>query len=282
MRPLWKGSISFGLVSIPVSLYPGTQRKASVDLDMLRDSDHSKIHYKRVAEADGKEVPYEHIVKGYEYEKGQYVVLTPEDYERVAIKSNQTIDIREFVNLEEIEPQFFETPYYLEPDKRAAKAYQLLRQVLMETGLAGIAKVVIRPPREHLAVLRPFEDILMLETLHFADELRSPKDVNAPSAAVGQKEMNMARTLVQSMESKWEPDKWKDDYRECLMKVIEEKIKSGDKKSPRTAHKPSGKTSKVIDLVSLLQQSLGEAEKSTRGGKRAKRRTAGHAKRKAA
>src|SRR3954470_21870758 len=216
MRPLWKGSISFGLVNIPVSLYPGTQRKATVDMDMLRDSDHSKIHYKRVAEADGKEVPYEHIVKGYEYEKGKYVVLNPEDYQRVAIKSNQTIDIREFVNLEEIEPQFFDTPYYLEPDKRGAKAYQLLRRVLVETGLAGIAKVVIRPPREHLAVVKPFKDILMVETMHFADELRSPKEVKAPSADVGQKEMNMAKTLVESMESKWEPDKWKDEYRECL------------------------------------------------------------------
>src|SRR5205814_3653270 len=135
----------------------------------------------------------------YEYEKGRYVILRPEDYERVQIKSNQTIDIREFVNLADIEPQFFDTPYYLAPEKGGAKAYALLRQVLVETGLAGIAKVVIRPPREHLAVVKPFNDILMLETMHFADELRSPKDVKAPSADLGQKEMNMARTLVQSM-----------------------------------------------------------------------------------
>jgi DNA end-binding protein Ku len=211
------------------------------------------------------------------------VVLTPEDYQRVAIKSNQTIDIREFVNLKEIEPQFFETPYYLEPDKRGAKAYQLLRQVLVETGLAGIAKVVIRPPREHLAVLKPFEDILMLETLHFADELRSPKDVKAPSATVGQKEMSMARTLVQSMESKWEPEKWKDEYRECLMKVIEEKVKSGNKTSRKAARKPAEKTSKVVDLVSLLQESLGEAKKGAKGTKRAGRTSAaGRQRRKAA
>jgi len=240
MRPLWKGSISFGLVNIPVSLYPGTQRKATVDLDMLRDSDHSRIRYKRVAEADGKEVPYEHIVKGFEYEKGKYVVLNPEDYERVAIKSNQSIDIQQFVDLAQIEPQFFETPYYLEPQKKGEKAYQLLLRVLVDTGLAGIAKVVIRPPREHLAVVKPFKDILMLETLHFADELRSPKDVKAPSADVGSKELNMARMLVQSMEAKWEPEKWKDEYREGLMKVVEEKIKSGDKparKAPRTGGK---------------------------------------------
>jgi DNA end-binding protein Ku len=288
MRPLWKGSISFGLVNIPVSLYPGTQHKATIDMDMLRDSDHSKIHYKRVAESDGKEVPYEHIVKGYEYEKGKYVVLEPEDYKRVEIKSNQTIDIRSFVKLDEIEPQFFDTPYYLEPNKGGAKAYQLLRRVLIETGLAGIAKVVIRPPREHLAVVKPFRDILMVETMHFADELRSPKEVKAPSADVGQKEMNMARTLVESMESKWDPEEWKDEYRECLMKVIEEKVKSGGKapKAPRTtAEKPS----KVIDLVSVLQASLGEAHKSSKGGgNKAKRSKSGqqhhqrHGRRKAA
>src|SRR5437763_10529273 len=136
MRALWKGAISFGLVNIPVGLYSGTQRKATIDLDMLRDTDQSRIRYKKVAEADGKEVPNEHIVKGYEYEKGRYVILRPEDYQRVEIKSNQTIDIREFVNLAEIEPQFFDSPYYLEPDKRGAKAYQLLRRVLDETGWA--------------------------------------------------------------------------------------------------------------------------------------------------
>jgi DNA end-binding protein Ku len=269
MRPLWKGSISFGLVNIPVSLYPGTQHKATVDMDMLRDSDHSKIHYKRVAEADGKEVPYEHIVKGYEYEKGKYVVLEPEDYARVQIKSNQTVDIREFVNLEEIEPQYFDTPYYLEPDRGGAKAYQLLRRVLVETGLAGIAKVVIRPPREHLAVVKPFNDILMVETMHFADELRSPKDVKAPSAAVGEKELNMARTLVRSMEAKWEPDKWNDEYRECLMKLIEEKVQSGGK-TPKGQRKPAEKTGKIVDLVSLLQESLSAAQKAPEKGKRVK------------
>src|SRR2546421_11357486 len=123
MRPLWKGSISFGLVNIPVALYSATQSTQRVDLDMLRDSDRSRIRYKKVAEADGKEVPNEHIVKGYEYEKGRYVILRPEDYERVQIKSNQTIDIREFVNLTDIELQFFDTPYYLAPEKGGPKAY---------------------------------------------------------------------------------------------------------------------------------------------------------------
>src|SRR3954469_9021307 len=184
MRPLWKGTISFGLVSIPVGLYSGTKQSATIDLDLLRDTDQSHIRYKKVAEADGKEVPAEHIVKGYEYEKGKYVILTPEDYQRVAIKSNQTVDIREFVNLADVEPQYFDTPYYLAPEKGGAKAYSLLHSVLVETGLAGVAKVVIRPPREHLAILKPYEDILILETMHFADELRDPAELKPPAASV--------------------------------------------------------------------------------------------------
>jgi DNA end-binding protein Ku len=264
MRALWKGAISFGLVNIPVGLYSGTQQKARIDLDLLRDTDQSRIRYKKVAEADGKEVPPEHIVKGYEYEKGQYVILRPEDYERVAIKSNQTIDIREFVNLKDIEPQFFDTPYYLAPEKGGAKAYALLRQVLVETGLAGIAKVVIRPPREHLAVLKPFEDILILETMHFADELRDPGELKPEHAQVGQKELKMARTLVESMTGKWEPGKWHDEYRQSLMKVIEEKIESGGKELPKRREPSKEKPGKVIDLVSLLQQSLGQTQRSNK------------------
>src|SRR6185295_9631813 len=252
---------SFGLVNIPIGLYSGTRQKATIDLDLLRDTDQSRIRYKKVAEADGKEVPLERIVKGYEYEKGRYVILRPEDYERVEIKSNQTIDIKEFVNLAEIEPQFFDTPYYLAPEKSGAKAYALLRRVLEETGLAGIAKVVIRPPREHLAVLKPYENILILETMHFADELRDPSELKPPSAEVGEKELKMARTLVESMTAKWEPKKWHDEYRQGLMKVIEEKIESGEKhvSKAKPAAKPS--SDKVIDLVSLLQQSLGETQR---------------------
>src|SRR5512138_200717 len=172
MRPLWKGSISFGLVNIPVGLYSAINRQKTIDLDLLRDSDHSRIRYKKVAEADGEEVPLEHIVKGYEYEKGSYVVLKPEDFQRVQIKTNQTVDIKEFVNLADIQPRFFDQPYFLAPEKNGAKAYVLLKTALEKTGLAGIAKVVIRPPREHLALLKPLDGVLMLETLHFADELR--------------------------------------------------------------------------------------------------------------
>lgn len=256
MRPLWKGSISFGLVNIPVGLYPATRHKPTLDLHLLRDSDLSPIHYKKVAEADAKEVPKEHIVKGYEYEKGSFVVLTDEDFQRVEIKSNQSIDIREFVQLEEIEPRFFDQPYFLAPEKHGEKAYSLLRTALEKSGLAGIAKVVIRPPREHLAVLKPLDGVLVLETMHFADELRDPAEVNPPKTAVGQKELDMAETLVKAMTSRWDPGKYHDEYRESLTKIIDQKIKAGTKHlpAPKRARKPEEK--KIIDLAELLQQSL--------------------------
>ncbi|HWH70191.1 MAG TPA: Ku protein [Candidatus Sulfotelmatobacter sp.] len=264
MRPLWTGAISFGLVNIPVGLYSATSHKPTVDLDLLRDSDLSRIHYKKVAEADGKEVPREHIVKGFEYEKGKYVVLDEEDFQRVQIRSNQTVDIREFVCLADVEPRFFDEPYFLAPEKGGAKAYVLLRTALEQTGLAGVAKVVIRPPREHLALVKPLDGVLVLETMHFADELRDPAELQAPKAAIGQKELDMAVSLVKTMAVKWDPSKYEDEYRECLMKVIEQKVKAGAKKMPAPKPAPKPGHAKIIDLVSLLQESLGQSQKASR------------------
>src|SRR5688500_5841690 len=187
MRPLWKGAISFGLVNIPVALYPATQSTQKVDLDMLRDADHSRIRYKRVSEADGKEVPWEHIVKGYEYEKGEYVVLEPEDFKRVQLKSNQMVEIKEFVDLKDIDSRYFDQPYFLAPEKNGAKAYTLLHDALAQSGKVGIAKVVIRPPREHLAAVRPVDGVLALEVLHFPDELRDPGELDVPKHDPGKK-----------------------------------------------------------------------------------------------
>jgi len=260
-------------VSIPVGLYSGTKQSATIDLDLLRDTDQSHIRYKKVAEADGEEVAAEHIVKGYEYEKGKYVILTPEDYQQVAIESNQTVDIREFVNLADVEPQYFDTPYYLGPEKGGAKAYSLLHRVLVETELAGVAKVVIRPPREHLAILKPYEDILILETMHFADELRDPAELKPPTASVGDKEMKMARTLVESMTGKWDPQKYHDEYRESLMKVIKEKVKSGNKSLPPVRSK-GVQPGKVIDLVALLQESLGATTRNSKSTATTKKHSA--------
>jgi DNA end-binding protein Ku len=263
MRALWKGAINFGLVNIPVGLYSATRHTQAIDLDLLRDSDHSRIHYKKVAEDDGEAVSNEHIVKGYEYQKGEYVVLTDEDFERVQIKSNQIVDIKEFVKLSDIDPRFFDQPYFLAPEKGGAKAYALLHSVLQKTDLVGIAKVVIRPPREHLAAVKPLDGVLVLETMHFVDELRQPAELpEIPKTTVAQKELSMAQSLVETMSDKWEPAKYHDEYREGLMEVIEQKIKSGEKKLPpaKKAGKPT--KGKVIDLASLLQQSLGETAKS--------------------
>ena len=273
MRPLWTGSISFGLVNIPVGLYSAVRQKATVDLDLLRDTDQSRIHYKKVAD-DDKEVPKEHIVKGYEYEKGKYVILKEEDFRQVEIKSTQTVDIKEFVKLEDIEPAFFDQPYYLGPLKGGAKAYELLRSALEETGFAGVSKVVIRPPREHLAVVKPSNGVLMLETLHFVDELRKPSEVSVPKGDIGRKELDMALTLVKSMTSKWEPEKYHDEYRERLMEVIERKIKAGGKELPAPKRKAKEEEpGKIIDLVSLLQQSLGQTRKEARGQKKKSRKS---------
>lgn len=267
MRAVWKGSISFGLVNIPVALYPAT-RTEELRFRLLRASDLSPVNYKRVAEADGQEVPWEQIVKGYEYEKGRFVVLKEEDFQRVDIEATQTVEITDFVELPEVDPMFFHKPYYMEPGKGGEKAYVLLRKALERSSKIGIAKVVIRT-REYLAAVKPQSELLILELMHFADELVDSKSLRAPSETeVGQKELQMAGTLVQSMSTSWEPGRYKDDYREALKRVIEEKIEHGGEllvkaKGPRPA-------TKVIDLVKVLRESLAQQRRSPakKGGKK--------------
>ena len=253
-RAIWKGSISFGLVNIPIALYPATRRE-EFKFRLLRKSDLSPVSYKRVAEKDGKEVPWDQIVKGYEYEKGKYVVLKDEDFERVDLEATQTVDIQDFVDQEEIDPIFFYKPYYLEPQKGGDKAYALLRDALKDSNKVGIAKVVIKT-RQYLAGVKPEDGVLVLELMHFADELADPGKLHVPKKTeVGKREMNMAKSLIDSMSSKWNPEKYRDDYREALMEVIEEKVEAGGKEieeKPKKARKPT----KVIDLVSVLQKSL--------------------------
>jgi DNA end-binding protein Ku len=268
-RAIWKGSISFGLVNIPIALYPATRRE-ELKFRLLRESDLSPVNYKRVAEKDGKEVPWNQIVKGYEYEKGKYVILKDEDFQRVDLEATQTVDIQDFVEQKEIDPIFFYKPYYLEPRKGGDKAYALLRDALKDSGKVGIAKVVIKT-REYLAGLKPEDGVLVLELMHFADELADPGKLHAPkNAEVGKREMNMAKSLIDSMSSKWNPEKYKDDYREALMEVIEEKVEAGGKEieeKPKKAPKPT----KVIDLVSVLQKSLeqsGAKKKATAKSRR--------------
>src|SRR5881275_1956314 len=206
MRAIWKGTISFSLVNIPIALYPAT-RKEELRFRLLRRTDLSPVNYKRVAEKDGKEVPWDDIVKGYEYEKGKYVVLKDEDFQRVDVEATQTVDIQDFVDQKEIDPMFFYKPYYLEPQKGGDKAYALLRDALKDSKKVGVAKVVIKT-REYLAGVKPEDGALVLELMHFADELADMSKLHVPKKIdVGKREMNMAKSLIGSMTSKWQPEK---------------------------------------------------------------------------
>src|SRR3982074_849387 len=272
MRAIWKGTISFGLVNIPIALYPATKRE-ELSFRLLRKTDLSQVSYKRVAEKDGKEVPWDQIVKGYEYEKGKYIVLKDEDFQRVDLEATQTVDIQDFVELDEIDPMFFYKPYYLEPQKGGDKAYVLLRDSLQDANKVGIAKVVIKT-RQYLAGVKPEGNALVLELMHFADELADASKLRIPKKVeVGKREMNMATALIDSMSSKWNPEKYHDDYREALMEVIEEKVEAGGKE---IEEKPKAKkeSTKVIDLVAVLQESLAKSQ----GTKKRKNATKHHAK----
>ncbi len=262
MRAIWKGSISFGLVNIPIALYPAT-RKEDLKFRLLRKTDLSPVNYKRVAAKDGKEVPWDEIVKGYEYEKGKFVVLNEKDFQRVDLEATQTVDIKDFVDLDEIDPMYFYKPYYLEPQKGGDKAYALLREALSDGKKVGIAKVVIKT-RQYLAGVKALKDALVLELMHFAEELADAEKLHVPKkTTVGKREKDMAEALVKSMTSKWDPEKYKDDYRDALMEVIEEKVESGGEE---IEEKPKEKkpSTKVIDLVAVLQESL----KAQSGGKK--------------
>ncbi len=266
MRPIWKGSISFGLVYIPISVYPAT-REEKLSFRQLRASDLSPIRYKKVADADMKEVSADQIVKGFEYERGQYVVLKEEDFQKVRIESTHSIDITDFVELEQVDPKFFYKPYFLEPQKGGEKAYALLHKALSGTGKIGIAKVVISN-REYLASVKPDGLFLVLDLMHFASEILSPEELkNAPLTAITDKELKMAQTLVDSMTAKWEPEKYRDEYRNAVMEMIEQKAK---KKVIVEKPLAAPKATNVVDLVKVLQESLNrnQALKPKRGGNR--------------
>jgi DNA end-binding protein Ku len=262
MRAIWKGAISFGLVNIPIALYPAT-RTEDLKFRLLRASDHSPVNYKRVAEADGKEVPWDHIVKGYEHEKGKFIILKDEDFKRVDIEATQTVDIIQFVKLEEVNPIYFHKPYYMEPQRGGDKAYVLLRDALEASKKIAIAKVVIKT-RQHLAAVKPQGDGLMLELMHFANELIDVEEFKLPTAKdAGKKELQMAQALIDSMSGKWKPEEFVDEYRAALEKVIEDKLEKGDQAPVKSVKKP--KATNVIDLVAVLQKSLAQSGKG--GGK---------------
>ncbi len=255
MRPIWKGSISFGLVYIPIAVYPAT-REEKLSFRQLRRHDLSPIKYKKVAEADMKEVPGDEIVKGFEYERGRYIVMNDEDFEKVRIESTHSIDITDFVDLERVDPKFFYKPYFLEPQKGGEKAYALLHKALSGTGKIGVAKVVISN-REYLAAVKPDGLFLILELMHFASEVLTPEELNRPKLVLNDKELKMAQALVDSMSVDWEPEKYRDEYRNAVMELIEQKAKNKKIDTRPVAPRPS---TNVVDLVKVLQESLNRSQ----------------------
>jgi DNA end-binding protein Ku len=252
MRAIWKGSISFGLVYIPIAVYPAT-REEKLSFRQLRATDLSPIRYKKVAEADQKEVTADQIVKGFEYERGRYVILKEDDFAKVRIESTHSIDITDFVDLTQVDPKFFYKPYFLEPQKGGEKAYALLHKALAGTGKIGIAKVVISN-REYLASVKPDGLFLVLDLMHFASEILAPEELkNGSATAVTDKELKMAQSLVESMSTLWEPEKYRDEYRNAVMEIIEQKAQHKEvAKKPA----PAMRTTNVVDLVKVLQESL--------------------------
>jgi DNA end-binding protein Ku len=252
-RPIWKGAISFGLVTIPVGLYSAVESRGELHFRQLHAKDESPIDYKRFCAEEDIEVPWKEIVKGYEHRKGEFVVLTDEDFVKARVPATQTFEIRDFVQRTEIDGRYFDHPYFLAPaSKSATKAYGLLRDALAESGRVGVGKVVLRQ-REHLAALQPSGAALELTTLRFADELRTPKELDLPAAGKGwtKKEMTLARGLIDSLASEWKPKQYADEYEAVLRDIIEKKAAGQRIKAPKTA-----RPRPVRNLVDALEASL--------------------------
>ncbi|SPS01065.1 non-homologous end joining protein Ku [Cupriavidus taiwanensis] len=267
-RIIWKGAIAFGLVNIPVVLRPAS-RSQSLDLDLLDVRDMAPVGYQRINKSTGKPVDKEHIVKGYQYAKDEYVLLNEEDFRRANVEATQTVDIVSFVDAESIPPYYFDTPYYLEPDKRGERGYALLHETMRRTGKAALALVVLRA-RQHLAAMLVHDDALVLNTMRFADEVLPIAELRLPKAASGKptgahaREIEMATKLVDDMTEDWAPEQYRDTYRDDLMARIEEKIDSGKTHQltqPAAEEEAPRQGAKVIDMVALLRQSLGKRGK---------------------
>jgi DNA end-binding protein Ku len=265
-RSIWKGSISFGLVNIPVSL-TAAESRPDIQLHMVDSKNHARIRYERVNADTGEEVPWDRLVKGYEHEEGQFILLSKDDMESVRPELTKTIEITEFVALNEIDPILFDKPYYLEPEKRGFKAYSLLREALRSTGMAGISRVVIRT-REYLSAMFVRGEVLMVMLLRFPQEIRATAALELPASGEKKwmpvkKELDLAVRLIKEMSEKWKPADFHDEYRDALMAFIEKKIKSGDSVDDVVqSDADDGEEvaeGKVLDLASYLERSLKEA-----------------------
>jgi len=257
-RSIWRGAISFGLVNVPVKLYSAVSKK-TLRFNQLHDKDGGRIQQKRVCSADGEEVPYENIVKGYEVSPDRYVVITPEELEALDPKKTRTINIEDFVDLDEIDPLYYEHPYYLAPDTGAAKAYKLLVSALEETRKVAIARVVIRS-KEYLTAIRATDGILTMETMLFADELVSPDSIEElpdEDVTATDREVQMARQLIESLATEFDPAKYADEYRERVLDLIERKAEGQEVATQPPVEEPTS----VPDLMSALEASLVQAKK---------------------
>jgi DNA end-binding protein Ku len=286
-RALWTGSLSFGLVNIPIEIHTAVRDKGP-HFRLLRRTDKSRIHFQRVAEKDGEVVEWDDIVKGFEVAKGQYIVLTPEDFEKAALKKDRVIDIQDFVKADAIDDRFFDKPYYLLPGKGGDRAYALLREAIKDSGQIGVAKFVLRS-KQRLAAIEAIGDALVLSTMRFRDELAKLEEFEFPEAkGVGKRELQMAQRLIEEFSSAWDAEKYTDDYRHNIMKIVEAKR---DKTRPDLVAEADPQSAQVIDLMERLRKSLGtkrahtaKAAKAPAARKTAKKATkkAGSRKKKAA
>lgn len=261
-RAMWKGSLAFGLVNIPVELYSAV-RDHRPRFRLLHAKDESPVHYERVCQSEGKPVAWEDLVKGYEYERGRFVVLTKDDFKTAALEKTRTLDILDFVDPEEIDERYFETPYYLQASKGADRSYALLREALRESGKIGIAKIILRDA-QHLAAVEVIGDALVLTMMRFADELANLDDFRFPSGeGIRPAELKMAIQLVENLSARWEPEKYTDEYRDNLMRVIQAKLKG---RKPKLVERNVAREADVVDLMARLRASL-ERPRPERGAK---------------
>jgi DNA end-binding protein Ku len=264
MAPVWKGSLSFGLVHIPVQLQAAVRSSDRISFRQLHKDDHAPIRLKRVCEAEGVEVPWDDIVKGYEYEKGRFVVFTPEELKSVALPSSRVIDILEFVPNDEVDPRYFETPYYVMPQAGGERPYALLREAVRDSGMLGIGKVTLREGSHHLAALRVVGDALVLELMRFASEIVPVESLSFPPAdRVRKQELAMATQLVGNLAESFEPEKYHDEYQQALRAMIDRKLQ-GEDVVQAPVNEPAG--TPVVDLLARLKESVAMGKKGAPRG----------------
>lgn len=276
-RPVWKGNISFGLVSVPVELH-SAERRHDVSFHLVDSRNSARVRYERVNEETGEEVPWDKIVKGYEYSDGSYVLLSEEELERASVEKTRTIEIEQFVDVADIDVRYFDRPYVVTPAKNGDKGYVLLREAAAEKQMAGIATIVIRA-RQHLAALLVQGDVMILELLRFDQELRDLGDFDVPAGdlrkfKVSRKEVDLAAQLIEGMSAKWAPKKYHDDYRDVLMKLIEKKIKTGKTEVIETPEDEEEEAPKTLNFMDVLKQSVAKASRSRNGKTRTTRKRA--------